>query len=75
MELLPVEIVNEILLLVDRPSLYHCSQVCTQWQCLSLKQVKIIKDAYDIYKACRQGDHLSVIKCKLDLIGSWLALS
>ena len=38
MELLPEEIVNEILLLVDRPSLYHVSQVCVQWRQMALKQ-------------------------------------
>lgn len=32
MDLLPEEMVNEILLRVDKPTLYHASQVCDQWQ-------------------------------------------
>ena len=35
MDTLPEEILNEILLKVDRPSLFHASQVCNQWRRLS----------------------------------------
>lgn len=64
MEWLPAEILNEILLLVDRPSLYHVSQVCNQWRQMSLKQIVVI-NSLDIFKAtCYRGDHLSIIKSK-----------
>ena len=50
MESLPLEIVNEILLIIDRPFLYHVSQVCVGWRQLALKQVVIIesRNAFNI---------------------------
>ena len=70
MDTLPSEIVNEILLLVDRPSLYYVSQVCAQWRQLALKQVVPIssKDSFDVI--CKRGDRLSIIKSKKN--ESWL---
>ena len=64
MESLPAEIINEILLIVDRPTLYHASQVCCQWRQLSLTQVIKLSRFKDFTDACRRGDRLSVIKCK-----------
>ena len=60
MDTLPVEIINEILLLIDRPSLFHTTTVCKQWHLLSLKQVKIITTEKDFYSACLLGDLLSI---------------
>ena len=62
MELLPSEIINEILLLIDKRSLYYAAQVCIQWWQLSLKQVVIIKSMDGFDRACFQGDHLSIVK-------------
>lgn len=70
MELLPLEMVNEILLRVNKPVLYYASQVCTQWKDLSLKYVKMIENADDLFNVCKEGDLLSVSKCKLD--SSWV---
>lgn len=62
MDLLPVEIINEILLIVDRSSLFYTSQICRQWRILSLKRVKIIRSIEDFNKVLRQSDKLSIIK-------------
>lgn len=70
MELLLLEILNEILLKVDKPSLYHTSQVCKQWRQLSLGQIKIINNIEDFTDCCGQGDMLSIIRSKLKQI--WL---
>ena len=42
MDMLPAEIINEILLLVDKPSLYEASQVCSQWRQKSLQLISIL---------------------------------
>lgn len=72
MELLPSEIINEILLLVDKPSLYHAAQVCVQWRQLALKQVVVINSIVRFVEACHEGDRLSVIKS--DKNKPWLSL-
>ena len=72
MEFLPPEIVNEILLLVDRPTIYYASQVCSQWRILSLKQVKTIKVVRDLQKICKEGDRLSYMKSKSKLHVTWI---
>lgn len=64
MDSLPSEIVNEISLLVDRPSLYYVAEVYNLWRQLALKQVVIIKSAYSFNIACHQRDLLSIIKSK-----------
>lgn len=66
MESLPSEIINEILLKVDKPTLYYASQVCRQWRTLSLRQVKIITTVKDFDDAFMEGDRLSVVKSKYD---------
>ena len=70
MESLPSEIINEILLLVDRPSLYYVSQVCVQWRQMALKQVTIIVTKDIFRNVCLQGDRLSIVKSKFNK--SWL---
>ena len=70
MESLPSEIINEILLLVDKPSLYCAAQVCKEWRQLSLKQVAPVESESGLRSTCRKGDHLSVIKSKINK--SWL---
>ena len=73
MESLPSEIVNEILLLVDRPSLYYAAQVCNLWRRVALTQVKIAKKERDFYKLCKAGDRLSVIKNNVTWLNYGLA--
>ena len=70
MDTLPVEIVKEILLRVDRPSLYYASQVCNLWRRLSLAQTRIITDYTDFKTACKEGDRLTVIRSKFNR--AWL---
>lgn len=70
MEFLPQEIVNEILLVVDKPTLYQASLVYKQWRLLSLKQIKIIKTYKNFDSCCNQGDRLSIINCKINR--SWI---
>ena len=70
MDFLPEEIINEILLVVDRPTIYNASLVCKQWRFLSLKQVKIIKNLHDFKAICKQCDRLSIINANVNK--SWL---
>ena len=51
MDLLPVEIVNEILIKVNKITLYNASQVCKECRLLSLKQVTKIMEAGDFHKS------------------------
>ena len=62
MESLPSEIINEILLRVDRPTVYYTSQVCNLWRCLSLNQIRAIACSTDFKHACKEGDRLAVIR-------------
>ena len=64
MELLPQEIVNEILLQVDKSTLYEAAQVCKQWRYLALAQVVSIKLYQDFIIACTINDRLSIIRSK-----------
>ena len=64
MDLLPSEILNEILLLVDRPSILLASKVCHQWQSLSLGQVVPIKSEDVFREVCRRGDSFSLSKSR-----------
>lgn len=70
MDTLPRKIINEILLLVDRPTLFYTSQVSVEWRLLSLTQVKIVEDMNEFSILCELGDRLSVIKNKIDV--DWL---
>lgn len=70
MDTLPREIINEILLLVDRSTLFYTSQVSVEWRLLSLTQVKIVQDIDEFSLLCELGDRLSVIKNKIDM--DWL---
>ena len=70
MDTLPSEIINEILLIVDRPSLFHTSQVCSQWRELSSQRTIIINTLFDFIQACKEGDYLSIINFKPSLV--WL---
>ena len=74
MDILPEEIINKILLLVNKPTLYYASQVCSVWKRLSLNQVRTITNFVDFKKSCRQGDHLSVIHYKFGKNGLKLVL-
>src|SRR5687767_9505215 len=65
MDLLPEEILNEILTAVDRPSLYSASQVCVQWRQFSLKQVKVVIKVQEFQEVCRQGDLLSIMRSEV----------
>ena len=67
MDLLPVEIVNEILIKVNKITLYNASQVCKEWRLLSLKQVTKIMEAGDFHKSYRQGDLLTIIRSRLNV--------
>ena len=62
MDSLPSEIINEILLRVDRPSLFQASQVSLSWRGLALKQVVKIEDRKGFREVCRKGDRLSITK-------------
>ena len=70
MDLLPQEMVNEILLQVNKPSLYQAAQVCKQWRHLAVKQVVPIKNHQDFNTACTTDDRLSIIKSKF--VKRWL---
>ena len=70
MELLPVEMLNEILLQVDTSTLFDAAQVCKQWRHLALKQVVPIKTYQDFKSACTIGDRLSIIQSKC--VQSWI---
>ena len=61
MELLPAEILNEILLQVNKPTLYQAAQVCKQWRHLAVQQVVPIKTYEDFINLCKIGDQLSII--------------
>src|SRR5690554_5281019 len=65
MESLPTDIINEILFRLDRPSLYHASQVSPLWRSLSLQQVVPIDSQKKFKEACRRGDRLSIVKSPL----------
>ena len=56
--------IEEILLRVDRPSLFRASQVCSLWRNLSLKQVVPIKSIRQLEDVCSKGDRLSIVKSK-----------
>ena len=66
MDTLPLEIVNEILLLTDKPSLKHTSQVCLLWRRLSLTRTNPINNKNDLSKAYETGDYLSVTQSKFN---------
>ena len=70
MELLPVEMLNEILLQVDKSTLFDAAQVCKQWRHLALKQVVPIKIYQHFKRACRIDDRLSIIGSKC--VKSWI---
>ena len=70
MDVLPEEIINEILLRVDRPTLYEVSYVCRQWYHLSLKQVVIITTRKQFKRCCKQGDKLSIVHATYE--ANWL---
>lgn len=63
MNTLPMEIVNEIILLIDEPSLWDISQVSVLWRRLSLARVNsinYINSRADFVRACRSGNYLSI---------------
>ena len=70
MELLPVEMLNEILLQVDKSTLFDAAQVCKQWHHLAVKQVVPIKTDQQFKSACIINDRLSIIQSKC--VQSWI---
>ena len=62
MELLPAEMLNEILLQVDKSTLFEAAQVCKQWRHLAVKQVVPIKTYQNFKSACSIDDRLSIIQ-------------
>ena len=70
MELLPVEMLNEILLQVDKSTLFEAAQVCKQWRHLAVKQVVPIKTYQDFKSACTIDNRLSIVQS--NYIQSWI---
>ena len=70
MVLLPAEIINEILLQVDKSTLFDAAQVCKQWRQLALVQVVPIKIYQHFKHACTIGDQLSIIQS--NCVQDWL---
>jgi hypothetical protein len=66
METFPDDILNEIIVNLDRPSLLSTSLVSIIWKRLSLAQVIEIKNIKEFENACRQGDILSITKTKFN---------
>ncbi len=61
MEGLPGEILREILLLVDRPSLYSVFRVSVLWSRLALEQTIVIESEDEFDLVVEQGDILSLV--------------
>ena len=77
MELLLVEIVNKILLQVDKLTLYQAVQVCKQWRHLAVQQIVMLMISRGTYywnkalkNTCRMGQqalvHLLISKGAVD---------
>jgi hypothetical protein len=62
MEDLPREMLNEILLKLDKPNLFQASNVCKLWRCQASTHVVTINDQYDLEIMAENGDRLSIIK-------------
>ena len=62
MEILFAEMINEILLKLDRPSLFYAAQVNRQWRQLCLKQTVPIYDEEALKYVCTNGDRLSLVR-------------
>ena len=70
MEVLFVEMVNEILLRLGRPSLFYAAQVNRQWRLLALKQTVPIQSSATLKKVCQEGDRLSLVRSSFN--NDWL---
>ena len=70
MEDLPSEMINEILLRLDKSSLFHASNVCKLWRCQALSHVVIINSKEQFRILAKDGDRLSIIKSARK--GGWL---
>jgi hypothetical protein len=68
MEDLPHEMLNEILLLLDKPSLFQASNTCKLWRRLALTHVETINTKEQLQTAAENGDRLSIIKSACDNI-------
>ncbi len=62
MENLPIEMLNEIFLQLDKPSLFQASNVCKLWRCQALTHVITIDSGEQFGTAATNGDRLSIIK-------------
>jgi hypothetical protein len=62
MEDLPREMIDEILVRLDRPSLFQASNVCKLWRRQAVTHVIAINDEFQLATAARNGDRLSIIK-------------
>jgi hypothetical protein len=62
MEDIPREILNEILLLLDKSSLFRASNVCKLWRQLASMRVVNINTRIHLREAAKNGDQLSIIK-------------
>jgi hypothetical protein len=73
MEDLPREMLNEILLLLDKPSLFQASNTCKLWRQQTLIHVVIINTMPEIRLAAENGDRLSIIKsaCNTNSYLNW----
>ena len=66
MDILFRELVNEIILRLDKLSLFYAGQVSNEWQeCCNRLVVKITTKS-QFKKACKIGDILSISKCEID---------
>jgi len=68
MEDLPREMLNEILLWLDKPSLFQASNVCKLWRQQALTHIVSIKDENQLQVAAKNGDWLSIINSVYDSI-------
>lgn len=60
MDVLFPELVNEIILRLDKPSLFYASQVCKQWRRCCLQLTTEITTVVEFSNACTTGDILSI---------------